>query len=605
MSKVLSALIAKTGKTSDDFRSNSKIGEIFRVAGVQRTPEFERILRIPKRNWEDLLKDGYIETLSAYLRTPNGKQTLRPAQVAVLTEFVDYRGAIGALGLGQGKTLLLGLAPVLLACQRPIIVGPAKLRKKTARDFKKLREDWLIHPKIQYISYETLGRVKNANLLEELNPDGMFFEECAKIRNLSAARTKNIRRFKKKHPEVPMLFLSGTPWSRSLRDLWHLMLWALPAELMPMPRNYIELQEWCNAVDEKIDPQDRVQAGALLDLAKGVEAELKVEAKSDLERARLGLQRRFKATAGYVATTDSGVEASITIEHVKPPKVKAIDDALEELRETWCTPNGEELDSALAVWQFAQCLAFGFYPRWVPPPPKTWKDARRSFARYVRKVLQHSQNWQSPFHVVQGILSGKLKEPHTEPHPTDPAKTIEVFPKTLLENWQREKAAYSYRKEAVWIDTTRLKWVADTFLKNKKKEDPFIVWCFHIELAEKLSELSGAPYCHNLGMDAKGRNIEELGGQSVIASITACGEGFNLQYDWYRNVVLEWPTMGETCEQMLGRTHRSGQKEDVVEVYILDTCQEQENAFEQSLLDAQYQESIGGDMRRLLMADKV
>ncbi len=608
MSKVLNALIAKTGKSAVDFRSNSKIGEIFRVAGVQRTPEFERIARLPKRNWEDLLKDNYLETLSAYLRTPNGTQTLRPAQAALLTEAVDYGGAIGALGLGQGKTLLLAIAPTLMSCQRPLVLIPAKLREKTARDFKILRENWLVHPKITCISYETLGLVKNANLLEELNPDGIFCDEMHKLRNLKAARTKNVRRFKKKHPEVPMVFLSGTPWSRSLKDLWHFFLWALPADLMPLPRNYTELQEWCCAVDEKVQPQDRVQAGVLLDLAKGVEEELGIKASTDLERARLGLQRRIKATAGYVATVDSGVEASITIEKVKPPKVKAIDDALEELRETWCTPNGEELDSALAVWQYAQTLACGFYYKWNPLPPKSWKIARKSWSRYVRKVLEHSQNWQSPLHVSQGVLSGKLKEPHKEPHPTDPEKTISTPPKELLANWQREHAAYKYKKEAIWIDTTRMQWVAKNYLLDTK-EDPIICWMMHTAIGEKLSELTKLPFCHTAGKDAKGRHIEFLEG-SVIASIHTCGEGTNLQgvngkEGWYRNLVLEWPTKGETCEQLIGRTHRSGQKADTVEFMILDSCLEQDNAFEQSLKDAQLQASLGGDYRRLLMADKL
>ena len=76
----------------------------------------------------------------------------------------------------------------------------------------------------------------------------------------------------------------------------------------------------------------------------------------------------------------------------------------------------------------------------------------------------------------------------------------------------------------------------------------------------------------------------------MIASIGSNAEGRNLQA-WHRNLVMAPPPQGRTWEQLLGRTHRSGQEADEVLVTVYLGCLEQLEAFRQATWDAEYIES--------------
>ena len=59
---------------------------------------------------------------------------------------------------------------------------------------------------------------------------------------------------------------------------------------------------------------------------------------------------------------------------------------------------------------------------------------------------------------------------------------------------------------------------------------------------------------------------------------------------------------GEKNEQLIGRTHRKGQLDDEVGFDVFDTPT---NDFQQALADAQYQTSMSGEPKKLLLADIV
>lgn len=593
-------LVERTGKTAADFRPDSKLGEVFRRNGIQRTPEFERVYFLPRRDWPLLCGEGYLERLSAHLRLPGSQALLRPAQVAILTEAYDFRGALGQLGLGVGKTLATALLPTILNAKRPLLLAPAKLRKKTARDFARARKDWIIHPRIEFVSYQQLGRKKYVDLLEEIQPDVIMCDEVHKLKNLHAAVTKRVKRRMKNAPDTIFVGLSGTITARSLHDYWHLLLWALGPKLIPLPVNHNDLKEWALAVDEKVERGVRAAAGALLELPRLVDP----PGADELTLARLGVQHRLRQTPGFVMTEATGVDASMSIELVVPPRSAAINAALDDLRVDWVTPNGEVLVTPVDKWRFARQLACGFYYQWVPGAPLLWLEARRNWAKYVRSILLHSHKYDSPLQVQEAVEAGKLKVRFRIPHPTKEDHFLSVTPQTLLSRWLEERPKFKPGPVAHWIDDSYMRWLLREHVFAKGL-DHSIIWVEHVAVGEKLAALSGLPFCHRNACDSKGRFIEDLGGQSVIASVASCGEGVNLQTSWHRNVVVSCMPNGPTWEQMLGRTHRSGQEADEVEVVMLNACPEQEAGFEQAVRDALYAYETTGQNQRLLLVDRI
>jgi hypothetical protein len=83
-------------------------------------------------------------------------------------------------------------------------------------------------------------------------------------------------------------------------------------------------------------------------------------------------------------------------------------------------------------------------------------------------------------------------------------------------------------------------------------------------------------------------------------SIGSGGEALNLQ-PWCRNIVLEPPSGGDSWEQMLGRTHRSGQTRPV-ECLIPVSRQTHKNILDSALRSAMFMESLTGQRQKLVAA---
>ena len=59
-----------------------------------------------------------------------------------------------------------------------------------------------------------------------------------------------------------------------------------------------------------------------------------------------------------------------------------------------------------------------------------------------------------------------------------------------------------------------------------------------------------------------------------FVSIPACSlnvhrEGANLQFGWHRNYIIEPPSSAAWWQQLMGRTHRNGQREGTVHFDVL------------------------------------
>ena len=98
-----------------------------------------------------------------------------------------------------------------------------------------------------------------------------------------------------------------------------------------------------------------------------------------------------------------------------------------------------------------------------------------------------------------------------------------------------------------------------------------LIWCEHIDFAERLSDMTGLPYFAGEGLDKHGNSIETFDGPAAILSIEANREGRNLQR-FSRNLVSSPMQQGDRWQQLLARTHRDGQEADEVICDVVVSC---------------------------------
>lgn len=531
------------------------------------------------------------DALTAHLTKPhvchpecakiNGRQVIRlnAIQTISLVEAHDTGGLFLQAVPGTGKTLISALLGRLLERSPAVLIVPAALRMKTVREFQRLREHWDIWvPTIT--TYHKLSSASFA-LLEKLRPRLLILDEGQCAKNRSGPRAKKLRRFLREHGiDCVVVDMSGTGAKRSLNDAAHRMHWCLK-ERCPLPIHEPDLVDWSAAVDEKVQPKSRLEAGALRMLCNP-------DDPPGLEGVRRALGRRMFDTPGAVRSTDPGVDASLYLYGVDLPLSKAEDNAFEPMRDEWKTPDEHPIADAVAVWRHARELALGFYYVWDPRPPFDWLWARQAWCASVRDIITHNR-----------------RELDTEFQVADEVRRA-------IANGKRHEAAEAYKDwhaiKDTFIPNTVPRWVGDTAINAAadwlhSKSGGGIVWTEHRAFAQRLAEIAKVPYFGAKGRDAQGRAIEDFSGP-CIASIASNGTGRNLQA-WSRGWIASCLPTGTIWEQLLARLHRQGQEADEVEFWVPISCREQIQGFEQARRDAEFHRDLlqDGHPGRLCSAD--
>jgi len=594
---------------------------------VQDTKEFRRVLDLRRRDWEETIRiapPGRTEPLLVLMtrafKLPHGQQELRPIQAASLADAHDLGGLLAPIRVGDGKTLLTFLLPMVIpGIQRPTLLLRASLVEKTWREFKILAQHWATHPCYTtrkgfddcVITYEKLGRHTGREKLTQRRPDLLMADEAHRLKNRQAACTKRVERFVIANPETVFCAMSGTITTRSIHDYWHLAYWALRHHT-PLPRVHAEMEKWAEALDEKkTSDVSRRDPGVLMQFCTEEErqsvATIKRTApigrtqqmpvlhfREKLKVARNGYQRRLRQSPGVICSPDKGIPCSLLIRRCDVDPGEAARKKLQEFRESMEDPNGDLVTTPMDMWRHARELACGFYYKWDPPPPEHWMTARRSWSWSVRNILfqdgifyHQYQNLflDSPMQVGLAIHDGKISDPGV----------LKAY-----ERWQEVKNDYKINTVAEWVDDSTLKYCLGWMIQNESG----IVWTEHVAFGERLAAEMGTGFCGRHGKDANGKAIEDYNGAPVVASVAANAEGRNLQA-WNRNLVVTAKPTGALWEQLLGRTHRPGQEGDTVYCDWICACDEQNAGFHQLMADARYIQDTTGQNQKLLYADHV
>lgn len=526
---------------------------------VVKTQEFLRVKRLPVVDCtENLEKKKTL--LDTWLKTPTGTMSLWDSQVIALFEAMRMDGLFAPIPVGCGKALISLLLPTVLDSACAVLLVPAVLRDQTLKYvLPEMSKHWKISKSLIVMGYSELSLLYNRDILQRLKPDLIIMDECHAVSNLKSARTKRLIRYLRDHRDTRVAALSGTMTKKSLMDYWHLLQITLGPKNSPIPSKRWEAQDWADALDsyasknrKKMDP--------------GILRQLCINGESPRE----GYHRRLASTAGVVMQGKELLGTSLRILKKSCKVPEAVEAALDDLRSTWVLPNGRELILGLDIWRHARALALGFYYVWDPEPPDVWMDARTTWKKYVRQFLRYTRG------TTDSELGVYLQSEH----------------RPERQDWDAVREQYKINKKPIWIDdfaiTEATKWLKTT---------TGICWVdSHVAWAERLAKVSKIDY-----FPAADDRILDVHGVPIIAS-TAHATGKNLQH-YSKNLVVSPSSSNNAWEQLLGRTHRHGQKEDTVTVEVFSYTEEHTQAMRIALEQAQYVSKTMGSQQKLLYAD--
>ena len=572
---------------------------------VPYSSDLRRIAKIPRRSMSASDLEWLADEMTQRLKTPRGTMRLRPIQALALYELATVGGLFGILRVGAGKTLISFLAATVLKSQRPLLIVPAKLVDKTKYDKELLEQHFRLPHFMRIMTYDWLGREQagedeergKKSALDEWAPDLVVLDEAHRAKNYrEAAVVRRLRRFFRAHQNARCAAMSGTMTKRSIMDFAHILTWCLPAQLLPIPTHWNELELWSQALDEKksgfgignIDP------GALETLCADAE-DARLWERTDDKRhaARVVFRRRLVDTPGVVATVESPIDASLIIRARRVELSAEVDAVFAHLRQFWELPDGWTLSDGLEMFRHARDLALGFYLKWEPRPPIEWLQPRKNWHAFVRSKLKHSRKLDSELQVRKWVGALK-KHAATNERKLD---TEDLQAVECLDAWLAVRDTFKPNTVPVWVDSSALA-IAAEWAHTR----PGIVWVENPCVGQRLRDEFGLSYYGEQGRDDSGRFIDAHDPKkSLVASIASSGEGRNLQA-WCNNLCLDLPPSGARLEQLLGRTHRDGQQADEVEFEFVVSCREHFEAYQQAMADTRYIEAMTGSPQKMLLA---
>ena len=532
------------------------------ISTVTNSVEFQRILAIPRRTLDLNAVD-----VSIYFCKPGTPLRFWPIQSAALVEAAQHNGLFAPIKVGGGKTLICLALPEVMDAKKAVLLVRPQLRDQLKQEAESFYGKHFNLPldRITVVAYSELSAQSGAFVLDDIKPDLIIADEAHCLRHRTAARTKRFLRYMREHPECRFCALSGTMTTRSILDYAHLSELALRKN-SPLPIGWNELRDWAGALDVK--PEQISLPGKLTAFCKNGES------------VREGFRRRLIETPGVVASEEGSLGTSLVIRRLVFDPPPAIVNAYEKAHDEW-EYAGEVFTEAVDLNRFLRQISLGFYYRWDWPddePDHEWLDARSAWNKEVREMLKRSRSgMDSP-----GLLEAAAKRGD--------------WASVAYPAWAAVKHRPQPPTVAVWVDEFLWKQVFSWIRSIGDKRG--IIWYEHRTVGENISRWCGLPH---YGPESDPRKAKE---PVIVASLKAHGDGKNLQA-FSRQLFLSLPANGTIVEQAIGRSHRHGQTDDLVEVSWFAHTDVLSEAFGSVMEDALYVEETTGHRQKVLYASRV
>lgn len=585
----------------------------------QHLSEVERILRLPRRpspssdvlalyraEIESMLSVGSKESCSCESRFHRTCcSTLMDNQAWALEELRHNMGLVGSIGVGHGKTLLDLLAPMVVPCRVALLLVPPNLQKQLAEDIKFYSGHWKLpnivgsqwfypgRPVLHVVAYTKLSGAKSTDLLGEIRPDFIILDEAHCVADTSSVRGSRFARYMRQNPGTKLACWSGTLTKRQLRDWAHFAVSALGAGA-PVPRDYPTLEFWANALDPSDFPGP---PGDILKLCEPGEQVVD------------GFGRRVRDTPGVVSSGDKdSCQASLVLSERPFLASAAIQSAVAKVQSTWQRPDGGELVDPLAVSRCLRETSCGFFYYWTWPRGESkevqteWLTARKAWHKELREELKHPRphldsplllaraaiRWFDGYNIVEADGSSR----HVGPKQAQVSPKHPVWASETWERWKKARPTASPETSTEWFDMSLIRdiesWVGS----------PGLAWYEFDAIAKAVKLPRNAVHC-GPGSAGDERVLSLTGKEAALISIKAHGTGKNLQMH-NRNLVINPPSGGAEWEQLIGRTHRTGQRADEVTVDVYRHTQPLKDAVEAARQKAWYIYGVFGNTQKLI-----
>ncbi len=561
---------------------------VYAPKAVGPSQDLERVLALPRRTvGPEALKELVRAVTKALIRPDAIKGSINellPIQAQVLYELAKCGGVLGPVGVGHGKTGMDILAPLVVPdCRVCVLLVPASLKGQMTQNWWEWAKTFKVPnlagsgrfnkdlPTTFVVSYNELSNAKASELLESIGPDLIVCDEAHNLRYKDSARTRRLLRYVANHPSTRVCAWSGTLTNKSLKDYAHLSANCLKKG-SPLPVHWATVEEWAGCLDA--NPRGiPAPVGSLSRICHG----------SDTPRE--GFRKRLVETPGVVATDESAIGTGLYILERKVEVPQTVERMLQELRDTGERPDGERFVEDIQIHMCARQLASGFWYRWVYPRGesdakiKKWLEVRKNWHKELREKLKQSKpHLDSPLLCTKAAI--RFAEGYDGPLPT--------WDSNYWPEWKEVRLTVRPETEAVWVSD----YLIQDVLKCEKGS---LVWYEHDAFGKALSK-----ELPTFGPGDDGI-LSEDGSQTVAVSIRAHGTGKNLQA-FSGNVLSNYPSAHAAWEQLLGRTHRPGQKADEVLVSLYRHTPELRKAFDTAMEYARYAHQTLGGAQKLLYA---
>jgi hypothetical protein len=640
-SEVVSRLDAKVTFARSEQGEELRYAEITRIIGLPvnftLTPE----------EYEAVCKDNQLAESHR-----SGFRLLHTQAQAIL-EFQQARGLFAPIGVGWGKTLIsllcahhaytaLGIRKIVLSA--PSSVMPQLLGHDLAWARCRVPLGFPVHvlhdrssamrrqitksgqPGVYIFPHSLMSTKDCIENLERIDPGYIILDEAHAFKEKRAARTKRLfgpDGFVTQRRPLGTV-LSGTITRKSINDYHHLIRWCL-GDNSPLPHSVSMAMDWAGVIDA--DAQDYQESGATGPLRPLVNWARAADPAGRYPETRTGFRRAYKlrlmTCPGVVASGDAEIGVSLVLKNTPVPRPDEVEGwgelqgLIDTVEEAWLTPNGDEIEYGIHKFKWLYELSAGFYNLLTWPEPeilaarreihlpeaqdlldraKDHHEASQCYAKRLRQYLQYEseRGLDTPLLVGANMAAHKDRD----------------LPNDLYQLW-REMHACDFEgrperdRSAVRVCPYKIH-AAVGWSQSIPKGKGGIIWVYHQEVGRWAYEAAA-----EAGLDAlhcpSGRASDEAiidsrnKGKVVIASMSAHGTGKNLQH-FQHQYFLQWPRPAGDAEQVLGRTHRTGQEADELVVVSNHTTTFDDMNLAACINDALYIHQTTGSRQKLILA---